>query len=69
MAELQNRFLAAHYMSPQQKGCELKKIFVQLMKLSDIPVVEPFRVADEQLDGTIKYEGRFYLIEPKWTEA
>lgn len=69
LADLQNRFLVAHNMSPQQKGYELEKIFVQLMKLSDIPVIEPFRVAGEQLDGAIKYEGRFYLIELKWTAA
>lgn len=69
LAALQNRFFAAHSMSPQQKGYELEKIFVQLMKLSNIPVVEPFRIEGEQLDGAIKYEGRFYLIELKWTAA
>jgi hypothetical protein len=40
-----------------------------LMKISGISVVEPFRITGEQLDGAIKHEGQFYLIELKWTAA
>ncbi|WJF89742.1 restriction endonuclease [Paraburkholderia bonniea] len=69
LAHLQDRFLAAHSMAAQAKGYELEKIFTELMKISDIPVAEPFRITGEQLDGAIKYEGRFYLVELKWTAA
>lgn len=69
LAALQERFLAAHAMPPQQKGYELEKIFNELMKISDIPVVEPFKTVGEQFDGAIKHEGRFYHVELKWTAA
>lgn len=69
VSRLQDRFLAAHNMPAQEKGYELEKIFVELMKISEIPVVEPFRISGEQMDGAIKYEGRFYLVELKWTAA
>lgn len=37
------------------------------MQISGIPVEEPFRIAGEQLDGAIKYDGHYYLLELKWT--
>lgn len=69
LGKLRDRFFAAHNMAPQAKGYELEKIFTQLMLLSGITVVEPFRIVGEQFDGAIKYEGRFYLVELKWTAA
>jgi len=39
------------------------------MRASAIPVEEPFRIEGEQIDGAIKYEGHYYLIEAKWTDA
>jgi len=39
------------------------------MLVSGIPVQEPFRIEGEQIDGAIKYDGHYYLIEAKWTEA
>lgn len=51
---------------PQQKGYQLERVFVQLMRISGIPVEEPFRIVGEQLDGAIKYDGHYYLIELKW---
>jgi hypothetical protein len=66
---IHKRFIGAQSMAPQQRGYELEKIFVELMKISGITVVEPFRIEGEQLDGAIKHEGQFYLIELKWTAA
>jgi len=37
------------------------------MEASGIPVERPFSNLGEQIDGAIKYEGRYYLIELKWT--
>jgi hypothetical protein len=39
------------------------------MRVNKIPVEEPFRIEGEQIDGAIKYDGHFYLIEAKWTDA
>lgn len=66
--KLQERFFAALSISPQQRGYELEKIFVELMLISQITVREPFRIAGEQIDGGIKYDGHYYLIELKWTK-
>ena len=38
------------------------------MLLSQITVHEPFRITGEQIDGGIKYDGHYYLIELKWTQ-
>ena len=37
-----------------------------LMRISGIPVEEPFKIVGEQIDGAIKYDSHFYLIELKW---
>lgn len=62
-------FIAAKEMPPQQRGYELEKIFTKLMTISNIPVGEGFRIEGEQIDGSIKHDGHYYLIEAKWTEA
>ncbi len=59
-------FEKAHLLSPQQKGYALEKIFVDLMRISGIPVEEPFRIVGEQLDGAVKHDGHYYLVELKW---
>ncbi|KMZ12459.1 hypothetical protein BHUM_03938c [Candidatus Burkholderia humilis] len=67
LRQLYDRFVAAHSFAPQPRGLELEKIFVELMRISNITVVEPFRIKGKQLDGAIKHDRRFYLIELKWT--
>lgn len=59
-------FEKAHSLTPQQKGYALEKLFVDLMRISGIPVEEPFRIVGEQLDGAIKHDGHYYLVELKW---
>lgn len=61
-------FQACHNLSPQKKGYALEKLFTELMRISGIPVQEPFKITGEQFDGAIKYEGHHYLIELKYTE-
>jgi hypothetical protein len=65
--KLQSRFMDIQSLSPQQKGYALEKLFADLMEAAGIPVEKPFNNLGEQLDGAIKYEGRYYLIELKWT--
>ncbi|WGS54426.1 restriction endonuclease [Paraburkholderia sp. D15] len=65
--KLHERFLDSHNLTPQQKGYALEKLFADLMEASGIPVERPFNNLGEQIDGAIKYEGRYYLIELKWT--
>jgi hypothetical protein len=59
-----------HYtkLNPQARGYALEKLFRKLMGISRIPVQDTFKIIGEQIDGGIKYDGHYYLIELKWTE-
>jgi hypothetical protein len=66
LSELRVRFGEAHELKPQERGYVLESIFTDLMRISGIPVEESFRIVGEQIDGAIKYDGHYYLIELKW---
>ena len=68
LLKLNERFVELTQEEKQKRGYELEKLFSDLMRISGIPVQEPFRVVGEQIDGAIKYDGHYYLIELKWTE-
>jgi hypothetical protein len=59
-------FQAALVMEPRPRGYALEKIFNDLMKISGIPVEEPFSNKGEQLDGAIKFDSKYYIVELKW---
>lgn len=67
--ELRTKFVEATQAEPQQRGYLLEKLFTELMRISGIPVEEPFRIVGEQLDGAVKHDGHYYLLELKWTTA
>lgn len=67
LGELREKFAEAHELTPQKKGYALERLFTELMRISGIPVEEPFRIEGEQLDGAVKYDGHYYLVELKWT--
>ena len=50
----------------QERGYKLEELFTKLMKVNGIPVEEPFKIVGEQIDGAIKHDGHFYLVELKW---
>lgn len=52
--------------NPQKRGLQFEKFFTNLMKVNGIPVEEGFRIVGEQIDGAIKHDGHFYLVELKW---
>lgn len=66
LLSVRREFESSCLLSPQQRGYALEKIFAELMRISGISVESPFRIVGEQLDGAIKHEGCFYLIELKW---
>lgn len=70
IVELKKNFLDLHSgkMPIQQRGYELEKILLELGRLSQLEVTEPFRVIGEQIDGAVKYDGEHYLIEAKWQD-
>ncbi len=68
LLRVRDLFIDAEKLTGQQRGYAFEKVFTELMKISGIPVEEPFRIIGEQIDGAIKYGGHYYLIELKWTE-
>lgn len=66
LARVRNAFEVAHGLAPQSKGYELERIFVDLMRISRIQVEQPFKNVGEQLDGAIKHDGTYYIVELKW---
>lgn len=68
LEKISNEFKKIKKLEPTKRGYALEKIFTKLMEISKISVHEPFRIKGEQLDGGIKYDGHYYLIELKWTE-
>jgi hypothetical protein len=69
LGELRIKFAEAHDLPPQKKGYAIEKLFTELMRISGIPVEEPFRIEGEQLDGAVKYDGHYYLVELKWVDG
>ena len=68
LLELKADFQSYTELKPQERGYALEKLFPKLMSISGIPVQTPFKIVGEQIDGGIKYDGHYYLIELKWTE-
>ena len=68
LLKLRERFVEATQLDGQKRGYEFEKIFTELMKISAIPVEEPFKIMGEQIDGAIKYDGHYYLVELKWVK-
>ena len=66
---VREQFLIANKLEGQERGYAFERLFVDLMKISKIPVEEPFRIIGEQIDGAIKFGGHFYLVELKWTKS
>lgn len=70
LMNLREKFLEVEKITDKQKrGIEFEKFFTDLMKAHQIPVEEPFRVVGEQIDGAIKYDGHYYLLELKWQKT
>ncbi len=65
---IQDWFIEIQNLKPQERGFKLEKLFVELMKVSSIPVEGAFKITGEQIDGAIKYDSHFYLVELKWRE-
>jgi len=65
---IREKFFDSQSLPPKERGYALEKIFGELMLLSKIVAHEPFRIVGEQIDGGIKYDGHYYLIELKWTK-
>ena len=49
----------------QKRGYLFEDFLKRLFLKEEIEVTDPFKIIGEQIDGAIKYEGEFYIIEAK----
>lgn len=68
LPSLHEALVRAMSLRPQPRGYELERLFTRLMRLFNIEAHEPFKIVGEQIDGAIKYEGHYYLVELRWRE-
>lgn len=68
-ADLNFRFVESMKLEEQKRGYELERIFSELLEASGIPMEGPFRIVGEQIDGALKYDGHYYLVELRWRAA
>src|SRR5699024_2877980 len=50
----------------QKRGYLFEDFLKKLFLTEEIEVTDPFKIVGEQIDGAIKYDGEFYIIEAKW---
>lgn len=68
LLELRGDFERYNGLPAQRKGYALEALFSKLMQISGIADQKSFKIVGEQIDGGIKYEGHYYLVELKWTQ-
>jgi hypothetical protein len=69
LLRVRDHFIEAEKLTGPERGYAFEKVIIELMKISGIPVEEPFKITGEQIDGAIKYGGHYYLLELKWTKS
>jgi len=60
--------MALSQLAPQPRGYAFEKFLIALFKAYGLSPHNPFRVVGEQIDGSFKLEGEFYLLEAKWQD-
>ena len=68
LTSLREDFNECYKLEGQKRGYQFEKIFCELMRINGILVDEPFKIIGEQIDGAIKFDGHFYLLELKWVK-
>ena len=66
LSELKTRFIQISQMKPQERGYALEKFLHDLFDIYGFNPRPSFRIAGEQIDGSIEFEHEIYLIEVKW---
>lgn len=77
LEELHNQFLNLYQgnddsgksISSQQRGYLFKNFIKGLAIYEALSVSDPIKLVEEQIDGTIKYEGKNYIVKAKWQDS
>lgn len=60
--------LAGKIITTQARGYIFERLLLEIAKLEDLEISDPFKIVGEQIDGAIKIDGDHYLVEAKWQE-
>ena len=63
---LKSGLIALHNLEPQPRGYAFEKFLIELFRAYGLQPNSPFRLVGEQIDGSFKFDGEFYLLEAKW---
>jgi len=63
---LKSQLMKLHDLQPQARGYAFEKFLIDLFKAYALQPNSPFRLVGEQIDGSFKFDGEFYLLEAKW---
>lgn len=61
-----SELMALHELAPQPRGYAFEKFLIGLFRAYGLQPNQPFRLVGEQIDGSFKFDGEFYLLEAKW---
>jgi hypothetical protein len=64
--ELKSELIALHDLAPQPRGYAFERFLQRLFSAYGLHPHAPFRLTGEQIEGSFKYDGEFYLLEAKW---
>lgn len=63
---LKSELIALHDLPPQPRGYAFEKFLIGFFRAYGLQPNSPFRLVGEQIDGSFKFDGEFYLLEAKW---
>jgi len=63
---LKSELIALHDLAPQPRGYAFESFLAKLFRAYGLLPNSPFRLIGEQIDGSFKFDGEFYLLEAKW---
>lgn len=63
LSTIREEFNGLLNLRPQERGYKLQELFCRVLKMNGLECVQPFKIEGEQIDGGIKFDGHFYLIE------
>lgn len=63
---LKSELIALHDLAPQPRGYAFETFLIGLFRAYGLQPNNPFRLVGEQIDGSFKFDGEFYLLEAKW---
>lgn len=64
--ELISELMSLQNLEPQPRGYAFEGYLHKLFLVHGLLPHSPFRLVGEQIDGSFKFDGEFYLLEAKW---